>query len=232
MTATKDREVLPHFSTLSGTPSDVSTRLRRMTNQHVIAFAFEEGSEDNVSDLADVMSNMALLIGNVKNLHQQNQQKAYQALVEGLIPPVPMPRHKIVEAAMTARARKAVFEASDWLTAAEVAEMAGFSKTNPSAQPNKWKKDGAIFAVEQNRIDYFPAYALDPNTNYRPYKALAEVINVFGNKKDAWGLAYWFTSVNSFLGGLRPLDLLANESERVIAAAKDEVADLAGVAHA
>ncbi len=232
MTAVKISGDLMPFSTLFGSTGDISAQLHKMKNQPVIAFAFEQGNEDEVSDLAEVMSKVALLIGDVKMQNQEHQQKTYRALVESLMPPVPMPRHKIIEAKMTARARNAVFAASDWLTAAEVAAMAGFSKTNPSTQPNKWKKEGAIFAIEQNRIDYFPAYGLNPEANYRPYKALAEVMQVFGDKKDAWGLAYWFAAVNSFLGGARPLDLLANKPERVIAAAADEVADLAGVAHA
>lgn len=43
-----------------------------------------------------------------------------------------------------------------------------------------------------------------------------------------WGLAYWFASVNSFLGGKRPQDLLIDTPDRVVDAAKDEVA---GVLH-
>ncbi|MGY3505077.1 hypothetical protein [Bradyrhizobium sp. USDA 4471] len=41
-------------------------------------------------------------------------------------------------------ARKRVLETGDWMTAAQVAKIAGFSASNPSAQPNKWKKDGQI----------------------------------------------------------------------------------------
>lgn len=72
-----------------------------------------------------------------------------------------------IEARMTAEACKAVLEGGDWLTAVQIAEMAGFSASNPSAQPNKWKKDGQIFAVRHRGVDYFPGYALDPSTAYR-----------------------------------------------------------------
>jgi hypothetical protein len=40
-------------------------------------------------------------------------------------------------------------------------------------------------------------------------------------------MAYWFLSVNSFLGGKRPQDLIASAPERVIAAAIDEVQEIA-----
>ena len=57
---------------------------------------------------------------------------------------------------------------------------------NPSAQPNNWKKDGAIFAIQHKGNDYFPIYALDAEENYRPYKAFAEVLLIFGETKTGW----------------------------------------------
>jgi hypothetical protein len=129
---------------------------------------------------------------------------------------------------MAADARKSVLESGDWLTAAQVAKVAGFSASNPSAQPNKWKKEGQVFAIRHRGIDYFPSYALDPAADYRPTKALAKVLAVFRGHKNDWGVAFWFGSVNSFLGGKRPQDLLISQPERVIAAAEDEVA---GVFH-
>ena len=53
------------------------------------------------------------------------------------------------------------------------------------------------------------------------------VIDTFAEYKDGWGMAYWLHSVNSFLGGNRPQDLLATTPERVIEAALDEVQEVA-----
>ena len=100
------------------------------------------------------------------------------------------------------------------------------SASNPSAQPNKWKKEGLIFAIRHLNVDYFPSYALDPATGYRPRKTMADVLKVFDRRKDDWKLAFWFASDNSFLGGKRPQDLLARSPKRVIAAAEDEVAEI------
>jgi hypothetical protein len=69
---------------------------------------------------------------------------------------------------------------------------------------------------------------LDPAAGYRPLKALAPVLHEFGTSKSGWGLGYWFAGVNSFLGGRRPLDLLATHPALVLAAAEDE---MAGVEH-
>ena len=101
--------------------------------------------------------------------------------------------------------------------------MAGYSSKNPSAQPNKWKRDGANFAFQHKGINYFPRYALDPVESYRPYKALAEVMRIFGQTKSGWGAAFWFAGLDSFLDDHRPQDLLATRPARVIAAAQDQV---------
>lgn len=113
----------------------------------------------------------------------------------------------------------------DWLTAADVAQLAGLSAANPSAQPNKCKKLGQIFAIHHSGVDYFPDYGLGRDANFRPLKAMARVIEALGEHKNAWGMADWFLSANSFLGGKRPQDLIAVAPEEVIEAARDEVAE-------
>ena len=123
--------------------------------------------------------------------------------------------------------RWAVLEGADWLTAAQVSELAGLSTSNPSAQPNKWKRQRQVFAVHHNGVDYFPGYGLDPEAGYRPRKAMKSILEVFGETKDGWGLAYWFLSANSLLGGRRPQDVLSGNPEQVLAAARDEIEDVA-----
>lgn len=129
---------------------------------------------------------------------------------------------------MNAEARKHVFETADWLTAAQLSEIAGFSGQNASAQPNKWKREGRIFAIRRSGSDYYPGYALDPDSGYRPAKGLAPILALFDSELEEWDIAIWFASVNSFLGGKIPKDLLLGAPDRVLAAAQDEVA---GVLH-
>jgi hypothetical protein len=66
---------------------------------------------------------------------------------------------------------------------------------------------------------------LNADDNFRPYKALAEVIKIFADRKTGWGLAYWFEAVNSFLDDRKPKDVLATDPKSVIAAARDEAED-------
>jgi len=46
-------------------------------------------------------------------------------------------------------AKSTILESGDFLPPAEIAALADYSAKNPSAQPNKWKKDRAIFAQGQ-----------------------------------------------------------------------------------
>ncbi len=126
-----------------------------------------------------------------------------------------------IEAEMLASARAAVFEDAEWFTAAQIAAIAGTSEKNLSAELQGAAVEGALFFIHRNGIDYFPGYALDSEQCYRPYQVLRTVIEHLTPTKDGWSLAFWFQSVNSFLGGKRPMDLLAEKPDEVIAAAAD-----------
>lgn len=207
-------------STLIGTPKEVRGRLDKSHAEQVLVVAFEHQNH-GTKVLFENLSNMA---SSMLGVFQQHQSRAtLQRLAEALVPSTPTSPHIIKEVAMLVKARKAVLESGDWLTAAELTELAQLSTANPSAQPNKWKKAGRIFAIHHNGVDYFPAYGLNKNEGFRPLKSLADVIEVFKDHKDGWGMAFWFLSANSFLGGKRPQDMLATQPEQVIAAARDEV---------
>jgi len=204
---------------LTGTPKDLRRQLAQLDADQVVAIGLEHVSAKEVDVIAETLSRFVQL---VRLRVSRHEQEALESLVEVLVPKAPPTPTQFKEAAMMARARTAVLQEGHWLTTAQIADLAGFSVSNPSAQPNKWKRDGLIFAIRHRGIDYFPGYGLDPQTGYRPLKAMAKIIATFGESKDGWGLAYWFSSVNSFLGGKRPQDLLAKQSDRVMAAAVDE----------
>lgn len=214
-------------STLIGTPKEVKGRLDKSDARQVLVVAFQHQNHHQTKVLIENLSNMASTLFGV--FEQQHQSRAtLERLAEALVPPAPASPHLIKEVAMLVKARKAVLESGDWLTASELSGLAQLSTANPSAQPNKWKKAGRIFAIHHNGVDYFPAWGLNRDGGFRPLKALADVIAVFNGHKDSWGMAFWFQSANSFLGGKRPQDLLASQPEQVIEAARDEVQ---GVVH-
>ena len=210
----------PAYATLVGTPREVRGRLEQFKSGQVIVLPIAQTDAGRVNLLAQALVSVVPFIETA--LDEQNQQ-TLKALVSAVVPKAPPQPALLKEAEMLARSRKAVLEGADWLTAAKVAELAGLSATNPSAQPNKWKRQRQIFALHHNGVDYFPGYGLDPEAGWRPRKTLKAILEVFGDAKDGWGLAYWFLSANSFLGGRRPQDALASDPAQVIAAARDEM---------
>ena len=204
---------------MTGSPKEIGRRLNQLDADQVVAIGLEHVSAKEAGAIAETLVRFVQLVGLTVSRHER---ETLESLVEILVPRAPPTPTQLKEAAMLARARTAVLQEDYWLTTAQIADLAGFSTSNPSAQPNKWKRDGLIFALRHRGVDYFPGYGFDPKTGYRPLKALAKVIETFGESKDGWGLAYWFSSANSFLGGKRPQDVLAKQPDRVIAAAADE----------
>lgn len=212
-------------STLAGTPEEVRARLEESHADHVLVVEFGHVKPKDFQILANGLKNVASSM--LSTLRVIQEEDSLVRLAEALVPrSIPSPR-EIKEAAMLGNARKTVLESGDWANAVDIAKLAGLSSRNPSAQPNKWKKQGQIFAIKEKGVDYFPLYGLDREANYRPVKALAKIIEIFNAHKDDWGMAYWFHSDNSFLGGARPQDLLASAPERVIEAAMDEIQEVA-----
>jgi hypothetical protein len=124
---------------------------------------------------------------------------------------------------MVARARAAVMGSGDLVTDNQVLDLAQSRQFDEKPALRQWLLEGSVFSVMHHGIYYFPRYALDPCREFRPYPSVREIIKVFDADKDGWGLAYWFASANSYLGGMRPQDVLATEPGRVLAAAIDEV---------
>jgi len=183
-----------------------------------LAVTFADDDESAV--LEDVVRKVTEFLPHIV---RQQQKEALEKIVVALLPEIVIPKAALLQARMMADAKAKILQSGDFLPAGEIAKLAGYSEKNPSAQPNKWKKDGVIFAIQHKGVDYFPLYALDPDENYRPYKAIAEILRVFGETKTGWGTAFWFAGLNSFLDDRRPQDLLASDPALVIAAAKDEV---------
>lgn len=208
------------ISTSVGTPLEMQRGLEASHADRVMVVEFQSLQQSVVDTVAGSLSGVLVTM---LDLLKRQDKESLERLAEVLVPRTPPSPRLLREAAMLARARNAVLNSGDWLTAAQVAEAAGLSSKNPSAQPHKWKKQGQIFAVNHRGTDYFPGYALDPGTNFRPVVMLASIIDVFAESKDSWGMAYWFGSENSFLGGRRPQDMLTSEPALVLKAAKDEV---------
>lgn len=211
-------------SMLSGERGDVLKALKKSHAEKLLVVQVDNFQPKEFEHFAGNIGQLAMSMR--EYFTEEFNQKKMQALVETFAPSQVAQPHLLREAVMETRARKAVLSSGDWLTAAQVAELAGFSPRNPSAQPNKWKSQGQIFVISNKGVDYYPGFALDPDAEYRPYKMMAKIIAIFSGAKHGWGLAFWFQSANSFLGGQKPQDLIASDPERVIEAAYDALEEV------
>jgi hypothetical protein len=208
---------------LVGTGNEVSRLLHQGSAPRALAITFADDAQSAI--LEGVFRQVTAFLPQMVRLRQR---ETVEQIVGAMLPNIAIPDTALAQARMMVDAKSTILESGDFLPAVEIAALAGYSAKNPSAQPNKWKKDGAIFAIQHKGNDYFPMYALDAEENYRPYRALTEVLRLFGETKTGWGIAFWFAGLNSFLDDRRPQDLLASQPELVIAAARDEIE---GVGH-
>ena len=214
------------FSTVVGTPAQIRKSLSGLpADDQLIVLALANMSREQAERMSEAATQILKALD--KSL-LQSSEAALENFVQASVPRQAATPAQMLEATMKRDAKIHVLKSGDWVTPGQIAKMAGLSATNPSAQPNKWKRAGQIFAINHNNSDYFPIFGLDPENGYRPIKAMRAVLEVFGESKSAWGLAYWFAGVNGFLGGQRPQDILSTNTARVVAAAKDEVM---GVVH-
>lgn len=141
---------------------------------------------------------------------------------------VRVPKHmtksiSLREAEMEAKVRRAVIESGDWLTVDEILQLSGIHSRVDSVHPAQWKQQGDIFTVNDHGTDYYPAFGLEKDAGYRPYRVMSTIIDIFKDDKNGWGMAYWFQSINSYLGGNKPQALIGTNPDLVVDAALDEV---------
>jgi len=208
---------------MTGTGREVIQLLHRSPAQRAVAVTLPNNEQGLAAEIV-----LNRVIEFLPQLMEQSQQDNLKKIVSALLPDVAPSEAAMAQARMLIDAKSTILKSGDFIPAGEVSKLAGYSQTNPSVQPNKWKRNRAIFAIELKGDDFFPLYALDPNDNYRPRKEVAEILSIFGDSKDGWGLAFWFAGLNSFLDDERPQDLLTVAPEQVLAAARDEIA---GVLH-
>lgn len=174
-------------------------------------------------DARQVYAVLTELIPLIATRLAQDNSRTHRKLVELLVDRTPPTPALLLQSKMQARAITRVMDSGDWLTAQQVAEIGHRSKTNPSAHTSKWKKLKQIFSIPYKSKDYYPGYGLDPAQEYRPLPALKPIIEAFGEGASGWELAFWFDSPNSYLGGKRPKERLAEDPEKVLCAAQLEV---------
>jgi hypothetical protein len=90
-----------------------------------------------------------------------------------------MTDYSTAEARMRAHTRQVGQASADRLADAEIVERTRRSPADLGAPADQWQREGRIFAIGQDAVDYFPGYGLDPHDSYRPLTAMREVFATF-----------------------------------------------------
>ena len=211
---------------LMGDRAEVLKQVKQRAGYRLIAIP--ETSADDATLKSYIERGVACLPRLAKEKRQRATERWMKLYLEGIEETIEIPQQVLSEAHMLARSQARVLESGQFFPAAKIMKLAGSSAGNASATPNRWKKEGLIFAIQRENADLFPLYALDPEENYRPRRAMKEILGAF-REKSPWRIAFWFESPNSYLRNKKPREVLADAPAAVIEAARTEAA---GVLHA
>ncbi|MBP2082941.1 MULTISPECIES: hypothetical protein [Pseudomonas] len=132
------------------------------------------------------------------------------------------------EAIFQSKAQARVIASGDWLTWPELnALLPAVAEQRSDGAPDRYL-DGAIFSINYEGVEYFPRFAIEARTLAIAAQGMQRVIAVLATRVNGWGMALWFESSNSYLGGKLPKDFISSEPDAVVQAAQEEID---GVSH-
>lgn len=129
------------------------------------------------------------------------------------------PPEAIEQARRNAQARNDFLRQYEVLEAEEVHALYGSRAKNKSALAARWRAEGRSFAVEHEGRLLYPAFQFDAQG--RPKSIIADILVALGDRVGGWQIALWLVSPNAWLDGAKPLDLLDDDPDRVLDAARD-----------
>lgn len=213
-----------YWDVQEGSAQELAPSLENSEAKALVFVSHFQGDDERTKTVFETLKRAYELID---DLIDKKRENSWEALIRALMPDVPLTSNKVIEAKMFAQAMKVILESGDFAKAADIAEVAHFSMSNPSSQPNRWKKAGLIFAVPYKGVDLYPLYALELKKGAKPLPVMEKVLQVLANKDD-WQKAFWFGSVNTYLRNRMPKDLLKSKPREVLRAAEIEAS---GVQH-
>jgi hypothetical protein len=125
-----------------GSAQDLALDLENSEGQALVFVSHSRGDDERTKTVFEALKRASQFID---VLIDKQQEDRWEALIEALTPDLPLTSNRMIEAKMFAQAMKGILESDDFAKATDLAEIAHFSKRNPSSQPNRWKKAGLIF---------------------------------------------------------------------------------------
>jgi hypothetical protein len=151
-------------------------------------------------------------------------------LIEALLPDqiaVPTPA-AVLQARRNAAARNELLQEFGALRSQDVAELAGSRASNRAALANRWRAENRVMAVPLRDELLYPGFQFTDEGKPRP--AIGATLAWLRSDPHTtdWQTALWFVTPTGWLGGRRPVDVLDDDPDAVVEAARREVSDIAG----
>jgi hypothetical protein len=190
-----------------------------------LVVSMETADDARLEALVEAIQKVAGILSRTEEKELGRERAEMERAIEALTPDLSvLAPAAVLQARRNAAARTALAREHGLLTSAQVADLAGSRARNRAALAHRWTAEGRVFAVTHAGARYWPGFQLDGEG--RPLPVIAEIVSVFGEQVQGWEAALWLTAANGALGGRRPVDLLTEEPDAVVAAARREVEEL------
>jgi hypothetical protein len=146
-------------------------------------------------------------------------RRRLELVIEAMLPDsVPSPA-EAWHAQQNAQARSELLKEFGALTTEQVADQAGSTASNRSALASRWHSEGRIIGVPWHGRMLYPAFQFRDG---RPSPIVERAGAILRNRGlSGWPLALWFTTPSGWLWDRRPVDLLDEDPDRVLAASDE-----------
>jgi hypothetical protein len=147
---------------------------------------------------------------NLRRHLQERTEASTGELAAQMLPDVPIPSPlKVLSAQREAEARLALLREFGAYSSEEIGELRSRA-ANRHALASRWRGEGRVFSVDYRGRQLFPGFQFDPSA--APLPVVAEVLAELPREEmSEWEVALWWVAANEWLGGERPVDVVAED---------------------
>jgi hypothetical protein len=147
---------------------------------------------------------------NLRRHLQERTEASTGDLAAQMLPDVPIPSPlKVLSAQREAEARLALLREFGAYSSEEIGELRSRA-ANRHALASRWRSEGKVFSVDYRGRQLFPGFQFDASAAPLPVvgRVLAELPR---EEMSEWEVALWWVAANEWLGGERPVDVIAED---------------------
>lgn len=183
--------------------------------------------DDEVVVVGAFTTEVAAQLTRIASLITQQKEQSERLIDAMFSPALTVSSAAAQQALRNAEARQELLNEFGALDSEQVAQLAGSTAKNRSATVSRYLAGGQVFAIEHRGGRYYPAFQFDADGRPRP--AVAQVLAALEPYGlNGWEIALWFTTASGWLDDRRPVDLLDDNPDKIVAAAGHTVDAVAG----